>query len=74
MQLTAEELAGVPVDILELTKANAEKAGLQGHQLSLKMPCYLPIMQFAHSSALREKLYRAYVTRASDQSVSNPPA
>jgi oligopeptidase A len=31
------------------------------------MPCYLPVMQFAHSSALREKLYRAYVTRASDQ-------
>ena len=72
--VTAEELAGVPTDILEMTKANAEKAGLQGHQLSLKMPCYLPIMQFAHSSALREKLYRAYVTRASDQSVSTPPA
>jgi len=72
--VTAEELAGVPADILEMTKANAEKAGLQGHQLSLKMPCYLPIMQFAHSSALREKLYRAYVTRASDQSVSKPPA
>ena len=31
------------------------------------MPCYLPVMQFARSSALREKLYRAYVTRASDQ-------
>ena len=31
------------------------------------MPCYLPVMQFAKSSALREVLYRAYVTRASDQ-------
>ena len=31
------------------------------------MPSYLPVMQFAHSSALRERLYRAYVTRASDQ-------
>ena len=72
--VTAEELAGVPADILEMTKANAEKAGLQGYQLSLKMPCYLPVMQFAHSSALREKLYRAYVTRASDQSVSTPSA
>ena len=30
------------------------------------MPSYLPVMQFAHSSALRERLYRAYVTRASD--------
>ena len=69
--VTAEELAGVPADILEMTKANAEKAGLQGYQLSLKMPCYLPIMQFAHSSALREKLYRAYVTRASDKTQDN---
>jgi oligopeptidase A len=68
--VTAEELAGVPTDILEMTKASAEKAGLQGYQLSLKMPCYLPIMQFAQSSALREKLYRAYVTRASDKSES----
>ena len=31
------------------------------------MPCYLPVMQFATHSALRERLYRAYVTRASDQ-------
>ena len=31
------------------------------------MPCYLPVMQFAHSSALRATLYRAFVTRASDQ-------
>jgi oligopeptidase A len=33
----------------------------------LKMPCYLPVMQFAHSSPLREKLYFAYATRCSDQ-------
>ena len=70
--VTAEELAGVPADILEMTKANAEKAGLQGYQLSLKMPCYLPIMQFARSSVLREKLYRAYVTRASNQFEAKP--
>ena len=70
--VTAEELAGVPADILETTKANAVKAGLHGYQLSLKMPCYLPIMQFAHSSVLREKLYRAYVTRASNQFEAKP--
>ena len=70
--VTAEELAGVPADILEMTKANAEKAGIQGYQLSLKMPCYLPIMQFARSSVLREKLYRAYVTRASNQFEAKP--
>jgi oligopeptidase A len=48
-----------------LSAAQAE--GNAGYKLTLKMPCYLPVMQFAHSSALRAKLYRAYVTRASDQ-------
>ena len=61
------DLAGVPPDVLEATAAAARADGKDGHKLTLKMPCYLPVMQFAHSSALREKLYRAYVTRASDQ-------
>jgi oligopeptidase A len=44
----------------------------KGYKLTLKMPCYLPVMQFAHSSALRATLYRAYVTRASDQADPGP--
>lgn len=61
------ELAGVPADVLEATAAAAAADGKPGHKLTLKMPCYLPVMQFADSSALRQTLYRAYVTRASDQ-------
>jgi oligopeptidase A len=68
--VATEELDGVPDDVLQATRAAAEQDGGTGHKLNLKMPCYLPIMQFAHSSALREKLYRAYVTRASDQSAA----
>jgi oligopeptidase A len=63
----ADELAGVPADVLQATAAAAKADGKSGHKLSLKMPCYLPVMQFAHSSKLRERLYRAYATRASDQ-------
>ncbi|MFN3736680.1 M3 family metallopeptidase [Hydrogenophaga sp.] len=62
-----DELAGVPDDVVHATAAAAKAEGRDGHKLTLKMPVYLPVMQFAHSSALREKLYRAYVTRASDQ-------
>jgi oligopeptidase A len=62
-----DELAGVPADVLQATAAAAKAEGKSGHKLSLKMPCYLPVMQFAHSSKLRERLYRAYATRASDQ-------
>ena len=72
--VTTEALAGVPDDLLQTTREAAEKNGVvnqdatSSHQLNLKMPCYLPIMQFAHSASLREMLYRAYTTRASDQS------
>ncbi|MEY3761967.1 MAG: Oligopeptidase, partial [Pseudomonadota bacterium] len=61
------DLAGVPDDVIHTARAAAEKDGKEGYKLSLKMPCYLPVMQFATSSDLRQKLYRAYVTRASDQ-------
>ncbi len=63
----AEQLAGVPDDVLQATAAAAQAEGKTGHKLTLKMPCYLPVMQFAHSSALRQTLYKAYVTRASEQ-------
>jgi oligopeptidase A len=63
-----DEVAGIPEDVLQAAKAAADADGLLGYKLSLKMPCYLPVMQYAHSSALREKLYRAHSTRASDQS------
>ncbi len=63
----ADELAGVPADVRQAARAAAEKDGQPGYKLTLKIPCYLPVMQFADSSALRQRLYRAYVTRASDQ-------
>jgi oligopeptidase A len=68
--VSTDELAGVPADVLQATAAAAKAEGQTGHKLTLKMPCYLPVMQFAHSSSLREQLYRAYVTRASDQAAA----
>ncbi|MFY7906347.1 MAG: M3 family metallopeptidase, partial [Burkholderiaceae bacterium] len=65
--VTEEELAGVPTDVVEAARVLAQASGQTGCRLTLKMPCYLPVMQFAHSAALRETLYRAYTTRASDQ-------
>ncbi len=62
------ELAGVPQDVVDAACAAAQKDGQTGQaKLTLKMPSYLPVMQFAHSSALREQLYKAYTTRASEQ-------
>jgi oligopeptidase A len=53
--------------VIAAAKAGAEADGKEGYKLTLKMPSYLPVMQFAKSSALREKIYQAYVTRASEQ-------
>lgn len=64
---TAEELEGVPADVQQTALAAAQAEGKDGYKITLKMPCYLPVMQFATHSDLREKIYRAYVTRASDQ-------
>ena len=62
-----DELKGVPSDVQQAACAAAKADGKKGYKLTLKMPSYLPVMQFADSSALRETLHRAYVTRASDQ-------
>ena len=64
---SAEELEGVPDDVQQTAAAAAQADGKPGFKLTLKMPCYLPVMQFARSSALRQTMYRAYVTRASEQ-------
>jgi len=58
---SADELAGVPQDVLDATKLDDG-----GHKITLHFPVYLPVMQYAENRALREKLYRAYVTRASE--------
>ena len=68
---SADEIAGLPADVAQTARAAAEADGQAGYKLTLKMPSYLPVMQFADHAALRERLYRAYVTRASDQAEGN---
>ncbi len=63
---SAEELAGVPADVVANARAAAEAEGKAGHKLTLHFPSYFPVMQYAENRALRETLYRAYVTRASE--------
>src|SRR6218665_2384136 len=64
---SAEELDGLPADIRQAALSAAQAEGRAGYKLTLKSPSYLPVMQFPSRSELRENLYRAYVTRASDQ-------
>ncbi|WP_374246230.1 M3 family metallopeptidase [Zoogloea sp.] len=59
-------LAGLPADVVAAAREAADKAGTPGWKFGLKMPSYLPVMQYADSRALRETLYRAYATRAAE--------
>ncbi|MHB0973393.1 MAG: M3 family metallopeptidase [Thiobacillus sp.] len=62
----AAQLAGIPDDVQAMMKAAAEADGKTGYKITLHMPSYLPVMQYADNRGLREQVYRAYVTRASE--------
>lgn len=62
----AARLSGIPAEVLAAAKAAAEKEGKPGWNLTLQMPCYLPVMAHADDRALREQLCHAYFVRASE--------
>src|SRR5690606_21242721 len=62
----AQRLDGLPEDVKAAAAQRAKDAGLNGWVLNLKMPCYLPVMQYATDRDLRETMYRAYGTLASE--------
>jgi oligopeptidase A len=62
-----ETLKGLPSLALESAKQLAKKKNKKGYLLTLDASSYLAVMQYAEDRPLREKMYRAYVTRASDQ-------
>ncbi|ABF14182.1 oligopeptidase A [Candidatus Palibaumannia cicadellinicola] len=60
-------LSGIPDSGLAAARANAELHAQEGWLLTLDIPCYLLVITYCDNSILREELYRAYNTRASDQ-------
>ena len=60
------ELAGVPDDVLQAALDGAASDGKAGYKITLHFPSYLPVLQYADNRQLRETLYRAYATRASE--------
>lgn len=61
-----DELAGLPEDVLQAAKSAAEKDGKSGYKFTLHFPSYFPILQYADNRALRETIYRANATKASE--------
>ncbi|MEO8938203.1 MAG: M3 family metallopeptidase [Burkholderiaceae bacterium] len=61
-----EGLAGLPDDALAAARSRAEQAGVDGYRITLHMPSYLAVMQFAKDRKLRETVYAANAKRASE--------
>jgi oligopeptidase A len=62
-----DALAGLPESALELARQTAEQRGEEGWLLTLDYPSFFPLMTYADDAGLREEVYRAYQTRASEQ-------
>ena len=60
------ELSGIPPDERQVAAQAAQAAGKRGWLFTLQAPSYIPLMQYADNRALRERMYRAYSTRASE--------
>lgn len=61
------QLVGIPADEVAAARAAAEKAGRpQSWKFTLHFPSWMPVMQYADNRELRARMYRAYVTRASE--------
>ncbi|GGD76527.1 oligopeptidase A [Lacimicrobium alkaliphilum] len=61
------DLAGLPESALDAAAQTAQQKDLQGWLFTLDIPSYLPVMMYADNRELREEMYRAFATRASDQ-------
>ena len=59
-EVSVEQLDGYSEN--ELAKVKTD----QGYCLNLQIPVYLDVMTYANSVSLREEVYRAYISRASD--------
>ena len=65
------ELKGLPDYALAMLRQLAEQKDLAGYRVTLDMPCYLAVMTYADNRKLRKLIYEAYVTRASDQGITD---
>jgi peptidyl-dipeptidase Dcp len=57
------DLAGLPENIIEIAAVTATEKGREGWIFTLHLPSYVPFMQNSEKRELREKMYRAYLSR-----------
>ncbi|MBG78552.1 MAG: peptidase M3 [Alphaproteobacteria bacterium] len=72
MLLTGDdEIAGLPESALEAAKHAASERDQEGYLFTLDYPSFGPFLQFADNRALREKIWRAFSSRAFEDEYDN---
>jgi len=66
------DLKGLPADVISTAAEVAKKDSLPGKWVfTLQKPSWIPFLQFAENRALREKLYRGYISRGNNNNVND---
>ncbi len=60
----SDDLAGLPESLLEMASLEAGRRKKEGWVFTLHFPSYVPFMQYSEKRALREKMLKAYSSRA----------
>jgi len=66
LYVDASRLDGLPPDVIAEARAAAQAEGRDDCKLTLRMPCFQPVMKYASDRELRATMHRAYATRASE--------
>jgi oligopeptidase A len=66
-------LAGLPEQAALLARESAAQKGLSGFRFTLQSPSYTPALTYLHDASIRERLWRAYGTRATIGEHDNRP-
>lgn len=61
------EISGLPQSASAMARQTAGQKELDGWLFTLEFPSYFAVMSYADNRALREEIYHAYATRASDE-------
>jgi len=66
-------LAGLPESAVRAARESAERKGIAGWRFTLQAPSYTPLMMYLDDAAVRERAYRAFVTRSVSGGFDNRP-
>jgi oligopeptidase A len=67
------KLAGLPESARAAARDSAKQKGVDGWRFTLQAPSYQAVLTYMDDAAVREKMYRAYNSRAAGGAASNLP-